>query len=82
MSLGERVVITLVRGTDLKHRQLFFDSYLNSLQLLHRSKKENILATGTIRLDRKYFPSELKEKEKVERRAYPYIVSKRICVAN
>jgi len=64
LSLGEHVVMSLIDGIDLKNRQLFFDSYFNSLQLLYKLRREKVSATGTIRSDRKYFPIELKKKEK------------------
>jgi len=43
-------------------------------------KKENVPATATIRSHRKYFPVELKKKEKVEKGDYRYITSNGIFV--
>ena len=58
-SLGEHVVMSLIDRIDLKNRHLFFDSYFNSLQLLYQLRRKKVSATGTIRSNRKHFPTEL-----------------------
>ena len=80
LSLGEHVVMSLIDGIDFKNRQLFFDSYFNSVQLLYQLRKQRISATGTIRSDRKYFPTELKKSEKLERGDYRYLTSNGVSI--
>ena len=80
LSLGEHVVMSLVNGIGMQNRQLFFDSYFTSLQLLYKLRREKISATGTIRSDRKYFPNELKKREQLERGDYRYLTSNGISV--
>ena len=80
LSLGEHVVMSLIEGISLKNRQLFFDSYFNSLVLLFKLRRQQIPATGTIRSDRKYFPTELKKREKLERGDYRYLTSNGVSV--
>ena len=80
MPLGEHVVISLIDGISLKNRQLFFDSYFNSLELLSKLSRQKIPATDTIRSDRKYFPTELKKREKLERGDYRYLTSNGVSV--
>ena len=41
LSVGEHVVMSFIDGMDLKNRQLFFDSYFNSVQLLYQVRKQN-----------------------------------------
>ena len=80
LSLGKHVVMSLIDGIDFKNRQLFFDSYFNSVQLLYQLRKQRISATGTIRSDRKYFPTELKKSEKLERGDYRYLTSNGVSI--
>ena len=80
LSLGEHMVMSLIDGIDLKNRQLFFDSYFNSVQLPYQLRKQRISTTGTIRSDRKYFPTELKKSEKFEREDYRYLTSNGVCI--
>jgi hypothetical protein len=80
VSLGENVVMSLISGIELKEHQIFFDSYFNSLQLLRKLREMEIAATGTIRPNRKHFPTELKKKEKLERGDYRYRTSDGISV--
>ena len=79
-SLGEHVVISLVNGISMKNRQLFFDSYFTSLVLLYKLRRKKISATGTIRSDRKYFPTELKKGEQLERGDYRYLTSNGVSI--
>ena len=80
LSLGEHVVMSLIDGIDFKNRQLFFDSYFNSVPLLYQLRKQRISATGTICSDRKYFPTELKKSEKLERGDYRYLTSNGVSI--
>ena len=72
--------MSLIDGIDFKNRQLFFDSYFNSVQLLYQLRKQRISATGTIHSDRKYFPPELKKSEKLERGDYRYLKSNGVSI--
>ena len=72
--------MSLMDGIDFNNRQLFFDSYFVSIQLLYRLWKQNISTTGTIYLDRKYFPFELNRSEKLERGDYRYLTCNRVYV--
>ena len=73
LSLGEHAVMSLIDGTDLKNRQLFFDNYFNSVQLIYQLRKQRISVTGIICSDRKYFPTELKKSENFETKSYRYL---------
>jgi hypothetical protein len=72
--------MNLIDGVELRNRQLFFDSYFNSIPLLRKLRRQRISATGTIRSDRKYFPTELKKKEKLRRGDHRYLVSNGVSV--
>ena len=80
LSLGEHVVMSLTDRIDFKNRQLFFDSYFNSVQLLYQLRKQRISATGAIRSNRKHFPNELKKSEKLERGDYRYLTSNGVSI--
>ncbi|CAM4832794.1 unnamed protein product, partial [Rotaria magnacalcarata] len=72
--------LSLVHGIEMKNRQLFFDGYFTSLQLLYKLRRKKVSATGTIRSDRKYFPTKLKKGEELERGDYRYLTSNGVSV--
>jgi hypothetical protein len=80
LSLGEHVVISLLNGISMKNRHLFFNSYFIFLRLLYKLRRKKISATGTIRSDRKYFPTELKKDEQFERGDYRYLTANGVSI--
>ena len=62
--LGEKVVLTLSDSIQGKHHQLFYDNYFSSLPLLEKLLARDTYACGTIRTNRKNFPSEISDEAK------------------
>ena len=62
--LGEKVVLTLSESIQGKHHQLFYDNYFFSLPLLEKLLSRDTYACGTIRTNRKNFPSEISNEAK------------------
>ena len=58
-ALGEKVVLTLSESVKGKHHQLFFDNYFTSISLLEKLLAQGTYGCGTIRSNRKNFPSEI-----------------------
>ena len=66
-ALGEKVVVvvlTLSEPLKGKHHQLFFDNYFTSITLLDKLLARGTYGCGTIRTNRKNFPSEISEETK------------------
>ena len=63
-ALGEKVVLTLSEPLKGKHHQLFFDNYFTSITLLDKLLARGTYGCGTIRTNRKNFPSEISEEAK------------------
>ena len=61
--LGEKVVLTLSDSIQGKHHQLFYDNY-SSLPLLEKLLARDTYVCGTIRTNRKNFPSEISDEDK------------------
>ena len=64
LALGEKVVLKLSESVKGKHHQLFFDNYFTSLPLLDKLLAQGTYACGTIRTNRKNFPSVISEEAK------------------
>ncbi|UJR12827.1 hypothetical protein I4U23_005296 [Adineta vaga] len=79
-ALGESVVLQLINNLNLVNHQLFFDNFFTSIPLLLQLKQKKIGATGTIRTNRKLFPTELLLKEKLKRGEYKYCSYNQISV--
>lgn len=79
-TLGEDVVLHLIKRINLVDHRLFFDNFFTTINLLLQLKKRTIGVTGTIRTDRKLFPKELLRKDKLERGEYAYRTSGQISV--
>ena len=62
-ALGEKVVLTLSELLKGKHHQLF-DNYFTSITLLDKLLARGTYGCGTIRTNRKNFPSEISEEAK------------------
>ena len=58
MGLGEKVVLTLAESFKGRHHQLYFDNYFTSINLLMKLS-EGTYGCGTIRTNRKQYPSEI-----------------------
>ena len=63
-ALGEKVVLTLSESVKGKHHQLFFDNYFTSISLLEKLLAQGTYGCGTIRSNRKNFPSEITNEAK------------------
>ena len=59
MGLGEKVVLTLAESVKGRHHQLYFDNYFTSINLLTKLLSEGTYGCGTIRTNRKQYPSEI-----------------------
>ena len=59
MGLGEKVVLTLAESVKGRHHQLYFDNYFTSINLLTKLIPEGTYGCGTIRTNRKQYPSEI-----------------------
>ena len=57
--LGEKVVLTLAESIKGRHHQLYFDNYFTSINLLMKLLSEGTYGCGTIRTNRKQYPSEI-----------------------
>ena len=62
--LGARVVKDLTRSLVNKHYHIFCDNFFSSVGLFHELHEQGLYATGTLRSDRRGFPTELKLKAK------------------
>ena len=56
-SLGEKVILSLSESIQGRHHQLYYDNYFSSIGLLEKLLAEGTYACGTIRSNRKNFPS-------------------------
>ncbi|XP_060579431.1 piggyBac transposable element-derived protein 4-like [Ruditapes philippinarum] len=59
--LGFNVVTTLTDHLQHTHRWIFFDNFFTSIELMKRLLEDGLYACGTVRVNRKGFPSELKK---------------------
>ena len=64
MALGEKVVLTLSDSIKGQNHQLFFDNYFTSINLMTKLLENGTYACGTIRTNRKQYPSEISEEAK------------------
>ena len=62
--LGARVVKDLTRNLIDKNYHIFWDNFFTSISLFHELHEEGVYATGTLRADRRGFPSDLKNIQK------------------
>ena len=72
--LGERAVFSLISGHSFEGKNLYFDNFFTSIELLEKLKLQNIIATGTIRSDRAGIPPHFTVKEKMERGNFKSII--------
>ena len=79
-TLGEYVVLQLISGIDLVKHRIFFDNFFTSISLLLHLKHKKVAATGTIRTNRKLFPEELLQKDKLKRGEYKFCSARGISV--
>ena len=57
--LGEKVVFTLAESIKGRNHQLYFDIYFTSISLLTKLLSQQTYACGTIRTNRKHYPSDI-----------------------
>ena len=62
--LGENVVLTLSESVKGKHHQLYFDNFFTSFTLLEKLLSQGTYGCGTIRTNRKNFPSNMTDEAK------------------
>ena len=68
--LGMRVVKSLTRHLVGKFHHIYFDNFFSSPKLLHDLLQDGIYACGTVRVNRRGWPNELKNKTKKYIRDY------------
>ena len=68
--LGMRVVKSLTRHLVGKFHHIYFDNFFSSPKLLHDLLEDGIYACGTVRVNRRGWPNELKNKTKKYIRDY------------
>ena len=72
-ALGEKVVLTLADSIKGRHHQFLFDNYFSTISLLSKLLQQDTYAYGTIRTNRKNFPSEISnEVKRVQRGEYSF----------
>ena len=64
IALGEKVVLKFADPIKGKHHQLYFDNYFSTIRLFTKLLQQDTYACGTIRTNRKNFPSEISEETK------------------
>lgn len=74
-NLGERVVLGLSKKYWGKFRKIYFDNFFTTLPLLERLKVENTLACGTVRLNRKGVPQNLRPTKTMVRGDFDHRIS-------
>lgn len=62
--LGEKVVLQLAESIKRNHHHLYFDNYFSSISLLSKLFEDGTYACGTIRTNRKLYPTEISEEAK------------------
>ncbi|XP_062606783.1 piggyBac transposable element-derived protein 4-like [Saccostrea cucullata] len=65
--LGHDVVTKLSRDITGKNHHLYFDNYFTSVKLMEDLLEENIYACGTVRMNRRGFPDDLKGRLRLQR---------------
>ena len=73
--LGERVVLSMTEDEWNKNKIVYFDNYFTSLPVLEKLRHENMLACGTIRLNRKGTPQNMVADKSMKRGDWDYRVS-------
>lgn len=63
-SLGEKVVMRLSEPYAYKNYCCYFDNYFTSISLLDNLLEKKLFACGTIRVNRKHYPSSIMKKDK------------------
>ena len=63
-ALGEKVVLTLAESIKGRHHQLYFDNYFSTINLFLTLLQQDTYSCGTIRTNRKNFPSEISDETK------------------
>ncbi|KAL1448775.1 hypothetical protein MTO96_028145 [Rhipicephalus appendiculatus] len=69
LGLGEHIVLSLSENVQ-PGSQLYFDNYFTSTRLMEALAKKNILAVGTVRVNRRDLPKEMKEDNKLKKGEY------------
>lgn len=73
--LGPRIIKDMTRSLVGKNYRIYFDNYFTTLPLLRELKKDNILATGTIRNGRRGIPDNFKPDKELKRGNFDYRVT-------
>lgn len=69
LGLGEHVVLSLSSNIQ-PGSQLYFDNYFTSTRLMEGLARKSILAVGTVRVNRKDLPEEIKKDNKLKKGDY------------
>ncbi|XP_060576374.1 piggyBac transposable element-derived protein 4-like [Ruditapes philippinarum] len=74
--LGYNVVTKLTVHLKLTHRHIFFDNFFTSVPLMKKLLNDGLYACGTVRVNRKDFPNELKKPRDVKDRGQFQVLQK------
>ena len=70
--LGERVVLSMVDHLHNKNHEVYLDNYYTSIPLLEHLKNVGVRACGTIKPNRKFLPTHLKQAKTMQRGYFDY----------
>ena len=74
--LGERVVLSMVDHLHNKNHKVYLDNYFTSIPLLEHLKNVGVRVCDSIKTNRKFLPTHLKQGKTMQRRDFDY------CAAN
>ena len=70
--LGECVVLSMVDHLHNKNHEVYLDNYFTSIPLLEHLKNVGVRACGTIKPNRKFLPTHLKQDKTMQRGYFDY----------
>ena len=73
--LGECVVLSMVDHLHNKNHEVYLDNYFTSIPLLEHLKNVGVRACGTIKANRKFLPTRLKQDNTTQKGDFYYHVA-------
>ena len=70
--LGERVVLSMIDHLHNKNHKVYLNNYFTSIPLLEHLKNVGVCACGTIKANRKFLPTHLKQDKTMQRGDFDY----------
>ena len=80
--LGERFVLSMVDHLHNKNHEVYLYNYFTSISLLEHLKNVGVRACGTIKANRKFLPTHLKQHKTMQRGDFDYRVASDIVFYN